>query len=168
MAAYAPVVERLKFTFFHWITFIIMGTNTDDPCRGRAADRWCLASRSTDGLNERAILRISSRFSALTVIVLNINAESVRTKQRGKRKMPTMILRKDMARIEHAMANQRRTGKPTLRLTNRCVEASSPCRTPLNRNLRLVPKPFTADDEIQLLRRTGHGSFVAVKYVRPR
>ena len=83
--------------------------------------------------------------------------------------MPPMILRKDMSKIAHAMEHQRRTGQPSLRLSNRCVVVDDPPPPlPMNRNLRLVPKPFSADDEIQLLKLTGHGSFVAVKFVRAR
>ena len=80
--------------------------------------------------------------------------------------MPPMILRKDLARIAHALASQQRTGRPSLRLTNRCVQLSAAPALPTNRNMGVIPKPMTQDDVSAVVKKTGFTPFIETKFVR--
>ena len=83
--------------------------------------------------------------------------------------MPPMIQRKDLSAISRALESQARTSGSSLRLTNRCIAGDSfRWSKPLNRNLRLVTKPMSMEEEMAVVKRTGFTPFLATKFVRAR
>jgi tRNA A37 N6-isopentenylltransferase MiaA len=82
--------------------------------------------------------------------------------------MPSMIKRSDMTRISRALESQRRTGRPSLTLSNRPTASQTPTTAcSMNRNLRLVPKPMRQEDIEAVRKLTGFGPLTETKWVRP-
>lgn len=81
--------------------------------------------------------------------------------------MPPMIKRSDLSKIHHALDQQRRTGRASLRLTNRCTAlVSGSTSATENSNQRLVPKPMKATDVEAVVKLTGSSPFIETKFVR--
>lgn len=82
--------------------------------------------------------------------------------------MPPMIQRKDLSKILYAFETQKRTGRPSLRLSNRCVVGIGlpSSDEPLNRNIQLKPKPMTQENVAAVRKETGFTPFLETKFVR--
>lgn len=80
--------------------------------------------------------------------------------------MPPMLQRKDVIMISRALDVQRRTGRPSLTISNRCIELRPSANVVVNRNLQLVPKPMRAEEVAFVRKDTGSTCFVETKFER--
>ncbi len=67
--------------------------------------------------------------------------------------------------VASALHTQARSGRPSLTLSTRpfCNGLDSP--KPLNKSLRLKPRPMDEAAKTEIIKRTGSSPFVEVKYV---
>lgn len=80
--------------------------------------------------------------------------------------MPMLIQRRDLGKIMRALDWQKRTGRCSLRLSNRCVSLVPEGKPMFNKSLRLIPKPMTLDEVSSVVKLTGFSPFLETKFVR--
>lgn len=79
-------------------------------------------------------------------------------------KMPTLLPRKQWSQALRALAQQARTGQPSVTLGNRPRSGIGTSTIPLNHNKQLRPKPMRAEEVAAVVKLTGFTPYVEVTY----